>query len=140
MLNREWDKGYAVAVLEEGGSDAVGLGIPAETLAKYICWCKTHGIRIYPNVTIDSITDSTVEITHSYGLKESIECNGVKNCVDRTPDTALYDAVTVDQKYQIGTAKAYSAMVTNPMFGTESKAYVLVREAVRNGNLLARQL
>jgi len=119
-------QGKKVTVVEEGPEENLGLNIPPEIQPKYICWCQTHGVKLYPSVTLDEITDAGLTITHSYGITETIECDNVVVALPREADNSLLDAVqsSVAEAYAIGNASEYG----------------LIREAVRDGNLLARQL
>jgi 2,4-dienoyl-CoA reductase-like NADH-dependent reductase (Old Yellow Enzyme family)/thioredoxin reductase len=119
-------QGKEVIVLEQGPEENLGLNIPGEIKAKYICWCQTHGIKLYPSVKYDKITDEGITITHSYGLTETLECDGIVVALPASTDTALLDEVknNVAEAYAIGNANEYG----------------LIREAIRDGNLLARRL
>ncbi|MDR1184605.1 MAG: FAD-dependent oxidoreductase [Coriobacteriales bacterium] len=121
-----YKQGKEVIVLEQGPEENLGLNIPPEIKAKYICWCQTHGIKLYPDVAIDKITDTGVTFTHNYGLTETLACDNVAVAMPVLTDTSLLDEVkgSVAEAYAIGNANEYG----------------LIREAVRDGNLLARHL
>ena len=119
-------RGKEVVVVEEGPENNLGLNIPSELKDKYICWCHTHNIKLYPNVTIDEVTDAGITITHDYGITETLECDSIQVMLPVSADTSLLDEIkgSVSEAYAIGNCNEYG----------------LIREAVRDGNLLARHL
>lgn len=78
------------------------------------------------NVTVDAVEADHVAFTWDYGLSETIPCDSVMVALPVSTHTALKDSVagSVAEAYAIGNANEYG----------------LIREAIRDGNLLARYL
>jgi 2,4-dienoyl-CoA reductase-like NADH-dependent reductase (Old Yellow Enzyme family)/thioredoxin reductase len=120
-------QGKEVTVLEQGPEENLGLNFPdAEIQNMCLYWCETHGIKLNFGITIDTIDDTGITFTQPYGLKETLECDNVVIALPRETDATLLDEVkdSVAEAYAIG----------------NSSEYGLIREAVRDGNLLARRL
>ena len=119
-------RGKEVTVLEEGPDSILGLNIPGEIKEKYICWCQTHGVKLYPNITINGITDDDITFTHDYGISETVKCDNVLLGMPVSTDTSLFDEIkgSISEAYAIGNCNEHG----------------MIRDAVREGNLLARHL
>lgn len=119
-------QGKQITLLNENPSEELGQNIPPELHPKYLRWCQTHYVTTYSDVTIDAITDEGVEFTYDYGLPDIIECDNIVVALPMSTDTSLKSALEskVSEAYAIGNANEYG----------------LIREAVRDGNLLARTL
>lgn len=118
--------GKNVTVLDEGSENDLGKGIPGELLPKYLCWCQTHGVKTLSNVSLDQINSDGVDLTLDYGLKRTIPCDSVFVALPRSADPNILQQFgdSVVEAYAIGNANEYG----------------LIREAIRDGNLLARHL
>ena len=118
--------GKNVTVLDEGPDSDLGKGIPGELLPKYLCWCQTHGVKTLSNVSLEQINSDGVDLMFDYGLKQTIPCDSVFVALPRSanPEILQQFGDSVSEAYAIGNASEYG----------------LIREAVRDGNLLARHL
>jgi hypothetical protein len=65
-------------------------------------WVKTyvrahlyaHGVKVWNNATVDSVTDESVTITlNASGLKHVIPCDTVIECWDMVPNMELFDEI-----------------------------------------------
>ena len=65
-------------------------------------WVKTyvrahlyaHGVKVWNNATVDSVTDDSVTITlNASGLKHVIPCDTVIECWDMVPNMELFDEI-----------------------------------------------
>ena len=118
--------GKNATVLDEGSENDLGKGIPGELLPKYLCWRQTHGVKTLSNVSLDQINSDGVDLTLDYGLKRTIPCDSVFVALPRSADPNILQQFgdSVVEAYAIGNANEYG----------------LIREAIRDGNLLARHL
>lgn len=121
------DSGKRVTLIDELSSDDFGVLMPTWHGSSHKYYCQTHGVNIVGGVKIERIDDEGVTVTcpHS-GLERMYACDSVILSYPVDPDTALLDSVkdSVAECYAIGDCAERG----------------LIRDAVRQGNLVARAI
>ncbi len=121
------DMGKQVTFIDEMSEDDYGVLTSTWAGKTHHYYCQGHGVRIMGQTTVDSIDEDGVTVTRAYnGMQVKLPCDGVVFSYPTTEDRSLAEAAagSVAETYAIG--------------GCNERG--LIRDAVRAGNLLARQL
>ncbi len=121
------DMGKQVTFVDEISEDDYSVLTSVWAGATQHYYAQTHGVKIMGETTVNSIDDEGVTVTRNYdGTQVKLPCDGVVFSYPTTEDRTLAEAAadSVAETYAIG--------------GCNERG--LIRDAVRAGNLLARQL
>lgn len=121
------DQGKKVTLIDSLSEDDFALLMPTWSGHAQKYYCQTHGVRVYGGVSIDEISDEGVSITLNHdGIKKTVPCDAVVLAYPPDTDSSLMDQVKdiVSEAYAVGDCSARG----------------LIRDAVREGNLVARGL
>lgn len=119
-------EGKTVFLLNSGSADQILMGAPGWPKRFGQEWLKGKGVRIYNNMEIEKLEESSVTIRTSYGTEVTIEFDSFVDARPLKPDRTLFEAVrsVVPEAYAVG--DCYSP-------GT-------IANATARANMIARQI
>ena len=87
-------QGKNVQLVQEKGAEFVADGQSPWVKTYVRAHLYAHGVKVWNNATVDSVTDDSVTITlNASGLKHVIPCDTVIECWDMVPNMELFDEI-----------------------------------------------